>query len=550
MAEVDLPGTQPNELALLPEPSSTCGCHNSFDSTTSSEPGESYRATMMALSGRDPIFRAALQVSYADRPELTDLCLRCHVPAAWLAGRSEPADGSLLTEDDLEGVTCDICHRAIANDPPLIGDGQYVLSPQTDKRAPRGATPFGGHGVIRDDYVSSSEMCGTCHSLFNPAENAHDADGNDLGIFYYEQRTYEEWVDSVYPGQGKTCVTCHMKRTSGAAVQNGDRYDDLAVHNFVGGNTFAVQAVQILYPNIGISGQVGQVERWVEEQMGKAAELEITQTVPTQLAMDSGQEFEVSVRITNKTGHKLPSGYPEGRRLYLEVTLALPGRAPEVLSGQWDQPTGVVIRDEQFRAYETEHGRVENGVGQRTHHLILMNQVITDTRIPPEGFTPSFPDMVPSGRSYGGSAPYNHWDDHTYRFTAPDVVGTVTGTVTVRAMYQTTDGEVIDFLIRENQGRKEATDLALVWERLGHAPPRPIARATTPITVTERSGSSSDAGVSADAGRSQFEIGDGGCGCRTVGRGAGVWGMWWLVVLVWSRRLSRGGLSRSSLTPR
>lgn len=521
--QVELPGTQPNELTLPPEPSSTCRCHGSFTDEAISEPVDSYKPTMMALSARDPLFLAALAIAYDDRPELTDLCLRCHVPVGWLSGRSEPGDGSLLEPRDLEGVTCDMCHRAVPSDPQLIGDGQYTISANTAKRGPRGAAPFGGHSVVRDDFVSSAANCGVCHSLFNPAENAHDSQGNDLGLFYYEQRTYEEWVDSSFSVRGETCVDCHMARTTGAAVDVGDEYDDLAVHGFVGGNHFSVRAVQLLNPDLGIAGLSSEVGRWVDDSLRSAAELEITGTDPAGLAVETGEEYALSVRITNKTGHKLPSGYPEGRRVYLEVTMQLDDRAMTYLSGEWDQLSGTIIRDPQVRVYETDHGRVENGAGQRTHHLLLMNQILTDTRIPPEGFDPSYPDMVPAGRDYGGGAPYNHWDDHTYRFTAPEVSGTVTGTVTVRAMYQATDGDVVRFLINQTGGRQEATDLQTVWDALGHSPPQEMAVASVPITITERV-VPADAGVGgAPDASGGFTIRDGGCGCTSRRGSADSW---------------------------
>ena len=79
-------------------------------------------------------------VANDDRPNLTDLCLRCHAPMAWLNGRSEPGDGSQLIPEDLESVTCDICHRMVPtpDGPQLIGDGQFHLSPSTAKRSRRG----------------------------------------------------------------------------------------------------------------------------------------------------------------------------------------------------------------------------------------------------------------------------------------------------------------------------------------------------------------------------------------------------------------------------
>lgn len=542
--QVVLPGTQPNELALPPEPSSTCGCHDTFTSTAVTEPGESHRATMMALSARDPIFRAALQVSFDDRPELTDLCLRCHAPIGWLSGRSTPGDGSLLQFEDLESVTCDMCHRQVRSTPQLIGDGQYTLDTSTSKRARRGARPVGGHNVIVDDFVASSEMCGTCHSLFNPAENAHDPSGQDLGSFYYEQRTYEEWRDSAFPAKPMTCIDCHIGRTRGSAVRGGSEYADLAVHSYVGGNIFAVEGSNLLFPNLAISALIPEIRLWVDRSLRSAAALAITS--PSSVDVESGGEYTVSVRLTNLTGHKLPTGYPEGRRVYLEVTLDLGTEPTAFLSGEWDRTTGDVVRDPQLRTYETQHGRVENGQSSRTHHLILMNQVLLDTRIPPEGFDPSAPDMVPAGRDYGSTAPYRNYDEHTYTFTAPDVAADTTGTITVRALYQVTDGEVMRFLMEANAGRQEATNLETIWEALDHAPPQEMAVATLPITVREPPPPPPDAGSTpeADAGGRTFEIGDGGCACSG---GPGL-ALPWLALPILLRALSpaRGSRDRRS----
>ena len=176
--EIPLEGTQPGELQAPPEPSSRCGCHFDFEDTVYSEPGQSYSATAMALSALDPLFQAALSVAHQDEPRLSPTCLRCHAPAGWLAGRSEPGDGSMLEAEDFEGVTCDVCHRMTKPEtgPTHVGDGQYVISNSVDKRGSRGSPPVTGHRSVRTDYLKSSEVCGVCHSLFNPLQRAHDAD--------------------------------------------------------------------------------------------------------------------------------------------------------------------------------------------------------------------------------------------------------------------------------------------------------------------------------------------------------------------------------------
>ena len=52
-----------------------------------------------------------------------------------------------------------------------------------------------------------------------------------------------------------------------------------------------------------------------EEMLRRAAEIEVRE-VHTE-----GDEVVATVRVTNKSGHKLPTGYPEGRRMWLEVAV-------------------------------------------------------------------------------------------------------------------------------------------------------------------------------------------------------------------------------------
>lgn len=535
----ELGGTQPNELILPPSPSSSCNCHDDFNAQRVIRPAQSYRATMMALSARDPLFRAAFIAAREDRPELSELCLRCHAPAGWLNGRSE-GDLSELIVDDLEGVTCDVCHRMQAADPPLVGNGQYTISPRTAKRSRRGVETGGGHMVIQTPYVASADSCAICHSLFNPQEIGHDADANEFPAAYYEQRTYEEWLDSDFSkAGGQTCIDCHMATVRGDAVEGGDVYDDLKVHGFVGGNRFAIDAVSILDRGVfSPSGnELRAIRQWVDDSLRSAASLEITAPQDPSIVLGVGESTIIGVKLTNLTGHKLPSGYPEGRRVYLEVALAMDGAEKTFVSGRWDQSTGDLVADPQLRAYDTAHGRVVNGVGRREHSLILMNQIIWDTRLPPRGFMPhpSRVDMAPAGRDYG-EGPYRHWDETTYEIVAPEVTTVTTGTVTVRAMYQATDGETVRYLLMRARGTEEGNDLERVWEALGHSPPQEMARVSLPITVRPREVVVTDAG-SSDAG-TRVRAAEGGCACATSsGDGAA-----WLVLLLpfgWAYRRRR-----------
>lgn len=540
--ELPAGGTRPNELSqlLLPEPSSSCNCHYDFDPEHRNEPGQSYMATAMALSMRSPVFKAALRIAYEDRPDVSGICIRCHSPRGWLGGRSTPGDASALEPEDLQGVTCDVCHRMVPADPLLIGSGQYTISPSTAKRGPRTYLPT-SHSIAQSDYVSSAEACGVCHSLFNPTVNHHDPDGQDLGFHYYEQRTYEEWRDSdVSSVDDKTCIDCHMQRTEGYtnSFDRTNLYPDMAVHGIVGGNLFIAQAVNLLNPNLRLGPELANIEALTKAQLEKAAKLEIRSEHAPNQELEGGSALPLSVRVTNESGHKLPTGYPEGRRVYLEVSVELDGRPAEVISGRFNPETGDLVPDDQLRTYDTGHGVLGQG---RSPHLILANQTLWDTRIPPKGFRPSAPDMRPYGRDYG-TPPYRHWDDHTYQVPMPrDVTAPTNGKVVVRLLYQSLYGFYYDFLMANLPAdSQEAQDLSRAYTTFGKVPPREMAKLELPIVVVPGPPEPEDAGVvdrpdaggvpSADSGTTPTI--EGGCECTGTKSEARSGGAGWFVGLL------------------
>jgi hypothetical protein len=112
---VRMPGTQPNQVASLESPNRCFNCHAGYNQQV--EPGFNWRGSMMAQASRDFLFLAAFTVSAQDsiavleNPNATDLCLRCHFPAGWLDGRSDPTNASLMKGSDFDGVSCDFCHN-------------------------------------------------------------------------------------------------------------------------------------------------------------------------------------------------------------------------------------------------------------------------------------------------------------------------------------------------------------------------------------------------------------------------------------------------------
>jgi hypothetical protein len=112
---VRMPGTQPGQVASLESPNRCFNCHAGYNQQI--EPGFNWRGSMMAQAARDFLFYACLTVSAQDsiavlgNANAIDLCERCHFPAGWLDGRSDPPNASAMKGSDFDGVSCDFCHN-------------------------------------------------------------------------------------------------------------------------------------------------------------------------------------------------------------------------------------------------------------------------------------------------------------------------------------------------------------------------------------------------------------------------------------------------------
>ncbi len=118
-----MPGTQHTEGFELEASANCLTCHGQgLDDGV--EVGSAWAGGMMAQAARDPIFLATFTVALQDSRWVLgnynagDLCLRCHFPSGWVAGRSEPTNGTAMIGPDHDGVTCDSCHRQI--DPHFV----------------------------------------------------------------------------------------------------------------------------------------------------------------------------------------------------------------------------------------------------------------------------------------------------------------------------------------------------------------------------------------------------------------------------------------------
>ncbi len=507
-----LPGTQPDpggtELAVI-EPSGNCsGCHGGFvvfALPLDAEPYRNWAGSMMAQAGRDPIFHACLTIANQDAADSGDLCIRCHSPAGWLGGRSTPTDGSALVAGtaDFDGVNCHFCHRlvdpvyqagvspiedqAILDDlagggllPGLPGNGQYVLDPEDVRRGPSDPAdpndtwPYNPHNpdpVIISPFHKKAELCATCHDVSNPMfvrqpNGNYAADTFDQAhptLDKYDmfpiERTYSEWSASAFADGGvqlggrfggnhptgvmATCQDCHLPDAvgPGCRVPGFPELDHMPQHALNGGNTWVLRAVRALYPDAetGLSDDIlADAQSRVTGMLENASDLELSQV-----------GNRLNVRVVNFSGHKLPSGYPEGRRMWVNLAFRDGEGVLVAERGAYDFSEADLTTTD-TKVYETRLGldaemaAISGLPAGESFHFVLNNSILKDNRIPPIGFNNAAFEAIQAQPVAYTYADGQYWDDTEYSIP----MGAVEATV--RVYYQSTSKEYIEFLRDEN----------------------------------------------------------------------------------------------------
>jgi len=458
-----LDGTQPHDLAVPLDFAADCvQCHAGYEGATF----EAWQGTMMANAVVDPLFLAALTIAEQDVPDSGEFCLRCHTPNAWLEGRCLPGDGSRLTDEDrASGVSCDACHRMTeVGDGPWIGNARYTYDDDPSKRGLMGSSSA-THGVTWDPLLGSSDLCGVCHEVSNPALD-------DFPI----ELTWTEWSQSAFASEGVSCQDCHMvERTARAANVNGSPERTIHEHRFVGGNVWIPEVLASTATDPARAEALLDVADAARELHEQSARITI---VPIGAAFE-GARTQLTVMVENLTGHKLPSGYPEGRRAWLEVTVDDADGNRLLHSGAYDPDAAVLESDEQLRTYQALLG----SDGVQSYHMVAQDQLLEDTRIPPRGFRPS-EVTLPIGRTFATrpDGTMSNVDEAPYVIDVPaGVPGPLTVTATL--WYQTTTREFVTFLRDENVTDQRGDELYALWEANDRCPPEHLASATTTIEL-------------------------------------------------------------------
>jgi hypothetical protein len=511
LRDFDMPGSQPHELiATMASPQNCAACHGNYN--TNHEPYFNWQGSMMAHASIDPLYEANQAIANQDAPDSGDLCLRCHIHAGWVEGRSVPTSGEAMLESDKFGVACDMCHRMMdpiykpgsspTNDLDLLaslinpgtnyGNGMVHLDPEASRRGPFSDATNAPHSILVSPFHQEGAFCGTCHDVSNPVFekdengvyqlNAMDTPPTELGPHKAGpvERTYSEWLFSEFNtpsgvylpqfagnktnGMVASCQDCHMRDVAGHGA-DPNQFDvplrqDLPLHDMTGGSVWMPLILADLYPSQVNSNAAAA---------GSARATALLQNAADLAAIEDGSQLKVTV--TNNCGHKLPTGYPEGRRMWLNVQFY--DAATNLLSesGAYDTNTAVLSHDAEAKIYEVHPGidtNISDILGLPTgpsFHFVLNNKIFEDNRIPPRGF------LNAAFESFGG-APVGHtyadgqyWDDTLYSIPQD------ARSAEVKLYYQSTSKEFVEFLRDENVTNDKGQIMYEIWSTNGMCPP-------------------------------------------------------------------------------
>jgi hypothetical protein len=332
-----------------------------------------------------------------------------------------------------------------------------------------------------------------------------------------------------------SCQTCHMSPVTGEAASRIHNKPvmrkDQPLHDLTGANYWIPQAIQYLDKQVPSKLRLGQGL--------KPAQIAAMNDgiIRAKASLSRAGSLKVSgntLKVTNLTGHKLISGYPEGRRMWLNVKWYNSGGVLVREDGKYGPLTVTInganrqvntilnLSDANTRIYEA-HGSVTKewankliknlgassrsplmfdrvtgqvaytlgdvaalpaGSYRETFHFILNNYVAKDNRIPPYGMRydearkrNTLPVPASQFGNPGAGGTYRYWDD--VALNPPSGAARAT----IDLLYQPTSWEYIQFLYLANKGTNtflanEGANLLDAWLNTGMAEPHVMASTT------------------------------------------------------------------------
>ncbi len=512
LEDFHLSGTQIGDVPInmIGDSSGCVGCHSHYNDEDN-EPYRPWKGSLMGVAGRDPLFFAQMATANQDVNGVGYFCMRCHVPMSYVTGTASDPSGESLTQTDLDGVSCHFCHSMVdpiykegvsppedvgvlaglAETPEYYGNAMFVLDPLGRRRGPY-SDPAAPHVAIPSAFHETGAFCGTCHDVGNIAV-AKQANGtyrynmidmatpdeNPATQFPLE-RTYTEWKLSSFANGGvdmggrfggagpttvSTCQDCHMPQATGQGAAGGPVRTDLARHDFAGASAWVLDIIAKHYaddPAVDVAALADGRDKAIS-MLQRAASLEVAQIGGA-----------IKVRVINETGHKLPTGHIEGRRVWIGVKIYGAGDVLVKEYGHYDFDEAH-LDEESTTIFEMHVGLSEDAASATglpvglTGHMALADTIEKDNRIPPRGFANAAYEAAGApvvGAQYSDG---QHWADVYYQL--PPGAGRAEVTVN----YQTVTRHYIEALRDGNTTNHWGNTLHDLWEQTNKGAPIPMA---------------------------------------------------------------------------
>jgi hypothetical protein len=347
-----------------------------------------------------------------------------------------------------DGVSCAVCHHIAKED---LGEeqtftGNFLTGPADEIYGPYskvsrvfmeralGITPKLGK------QMKDADLCASCHNVLLPVFT----NAGQLAGYSYEQATHLEWTNSDYaPGRplSRTCQDCHMpqdyegedltfrtanvesnlfplttERIANKKIRLPERHH-YSRHSLHGLNLFFNQIAQQfpLLLGIGQSGTNPLANQSLATAQDSMVSMAQNQTALVAIAALETMPDGVRVRakVTNETGHNLPSGVGF-RRMFLELLVVagdgtvlwasgrtndvgaiVKGTTNEVLHSEQplefpDEPIQphyqTIVGEDQVQIYQELY---RDSAGRLTTSFLRRFKAVKDNRIRPQGYDPN-----------------------------------------------------------------------------------------------------------------------------------------------------------------
>ncbi len=404
---------------IFPTVSACVGCHGRDENGHASvdlagndvNVVDDWSATMMANSAKDPFWRAKVSHEILLYPmhsaAIQDKCTSCHAPngryTAHYRGHGPYSMADLLADSiGLEGVNCATCHKISQQDFGLTFSGQINFDTNRVLYGPYYqpfAAPmidFVGFEPLHGPHIPEAGACAPCHTLIT---HPVDVAGEPLNTSFVEQATYHEWLNSTYGLQNITCQDCHFPRIKDPVVISSnylflDGRVPFGLHEMAGANTMMLKLMKEHRQALGINASAENFDETIAATFTMLQDKSLSMDLQVEELRSDSVTF--ALKLTNRAGHKFPSGYPSRRAVVSFVVLTEQGDTlfrsgmmqpdfeAEGHDPHYEPHYQLINRPDQVQIYEMVMGDAN---GQFTTVLSRGYAPLKDNRLPPAGFS-------------------------------------------------------------------------------------------------------------------------------------------------------------------